>query len=434
MTTARSTSTGRRPCETDSLAARLADPEDVRRRHQLPPWWAQSLAAGALGAALLHVHRARTGRAGWHTAHTWLAFAARRPIDDGPGSHLHYGAPALAYVLHHASAEHLDTDRPGRYARALEILDARTALLTRARVDAAHRRIDRGDNPALAEFDAIRGLTGLGALWLRRDPSGPQLRAVLEYLVRLTEPLPAPDGRQRPGWWTHLAPNGRRTPEFPDGHANNGLSHGIAGPLALLALAARAGHRVQGQDTALRRILAWYDDCQRTENGHVGSGHSAAGRDWWPYWITDPGLGDVETGPGRPSWCYGTPGVARAQHLAGLALDDEHRIRAAESALLTTLGDPHLARRLDNLGLCHGLAGALVIARRAAADSTSRRLTAHAADLHQLAADLATERAADLGTTAVEPGLFDGAAGVALALDDAATPNGQEWDACLLTS
>jgi hypothetical protein len=406
----------------DRIAANLADPEDVYRRLRLNAWWVQSLATGALGAALLHVHRASTGRAGWRTAHTWLAVAAARSVDDGPGSHLHYGAPALAYVLHHASADHPETGRTRRYARALETLDARIALLTRARVDAAHRRIDRGDTPALGEFDAIRGLTGLGALWLRRDPTGPQLRAILEYLVRLTEPSPDPDGRPRPGWWTHLAPNGHRTPEFPDGHANNGLSHGIAGPLALLALTLRAGHHVPGHDTALRRILDWYDTCQHTHHPQPGDPQV-----WWPYWTTN--LADPRTGPGRPSWCYGTPGIARAQQLAGIALDDPHRIHTAETALHAAITAPDLIRTLDNPGLCHGLAGALLITRRAAADSTSRRLRDHVTRLRQVTAE-----AADLGSSLGEPGLFDGLAGIALALDDEATLHGQEWDACLLTS
>jgi len=413
----------------DRIAADLTDPEDVRRRHRLPAWWAQSLATGALGPALLHVHRARAGRAGWRTAHTWLAAAAGTAVDDGPSSHLHYGAPALAYVLHHASTDHPDTDRSDRYARALTTLDARITLLTRARVDAAHRRIDRSDTPALGEFDAIRGLTGLGALWLRRDPTGPQLHAILEYLVRLTEPLPGPAGRSRPGWWTHLAPNGRRTPEFPDGHANNGLSHGIAGPLALLALTAQAGHRVPGHDTAMRRILDWYDTYQRTDNRHVEEG-----RIWWPYWTTDPHPADTGTGPGRPSWCYGTPGIARAQQLAGIALDDPHRIRTAETALHAAITAPDLIRTLDNPGLCHGLAGALLITRRAATNSTHRRLHDQAAHLQQSTTGFVT----DLPTAPAEPGLFDGLAGtalaLALALDEDTTPHGQEWDACLLIS
>lgn len=405
----------------DRIADDLAEPEDVQRRYRPPDWWPQSLAGGALGVALLHVERARTGRAGWRTAHAWLAFAAAAgPVDDGPDSHLHYGAPALAYVLHHAT-----TDNPGRYARALDVLDARIAATTTARVDAAHRRVDTGRTPALCEFDAIRGLTGLGAYWLRRDPTGPHLRRILGYLVRLTEPLPAPNPAEQPGWWTHLAPNGRRTPEFPDGHANNGLSHGIAGPLALLSLAALADLHVPGHTRAIQRILDWLDTHQHRENEHV----------WWPYWTSAlnpypsrPRRGDVRAG--RPSWCYGTPGIARAQQLAGLALDDPTRTRAAESALLTTITAPDLPARLDNPGLCHGIAGALLITRRAAADSTGHRLSEQSRQLpHLIEADPAIARSQP-GTAL---GLLDGPPGIALALDDNTLP-GPGWDACLLTS
>ena len=96
----------------------------MRQRYQPPTWWTQSLANGALGVALLHVERARTERASWATALAWLTHTAAAPVDDGPDSHLHYGAPALAYVLHHASTDTTvapgrgSARRTGRYARA----------------------------------------------------------------------------------------------------------------------------------------------------------------------------------------------------------------------------------------------------------------------------------------------------------------------------
>lgn len=398
------------PSLADRIAAHLDDPAQVARRHRPDRCWRQSLASGALGIALLHVERARTDRAPWTTAHTWLRYAATGPVDDGPGSHLHYGAPALAMVLHHAA--HCDHRR---YGRALDALDTRIALITTARVDHAHRRIDTGQTPALAEFDAIRGLTGLGAFWHRRDPSGPALRAVLSYLVRLTEDLP--DGR--PGWWTHLAPDGRQSPQFPDGHANNGLAHGIAGPLALLALTHRDGIQVAGHADAIRRILGWFDQHEH------GDDHDR----WWPYWTTPSP--DRATRPGRPSWCYGTTGIARAQQLAGLALADTTRTRAAEATLHATLTAPGLAEQLNDVGLCHGTAGALLIARRAAADAPTRSFgTAVVALQQQVENDPRTTAATDPGA-AVD--LLDGAAGIALALDDS-TPTGPGWDTCLLTS
>ncbi len=59
---------------------------------------------------------------------------------------------------------------PGTYQDALERLDKVITADARARVDAAHARIDAGRLPTLAEFDVIRGLTGIGSYLLRRDP------------------------------------------------------------------------------------------------------------------------------------------------------------------------------------------------------------------------------------------------------------------------
>ena len=98
-------------------------------------------------------------------------------------------------------------------------LDTSTAAVTRRRLDEAHACIDRGDRPALAEFNLIRGLAGLGAYHLQRNPHHDITRAVLFYLVRLTEPLPGrADGL--PGWWTDLAPTGHASPDFTAGHGN----------------------------------------------------------------------------------------------------------------------------------------------------------------------------------------------------------------------
>lgn len=154
-------------------------------------------------------------------AHTWPAAAADGDISAGPKPHCSSAPPALAFAVHAAA------DRPGRYERALESLDIRVAAVTRRRLDQAHARIDRGDCPALAELDLINGLTGLGAHLLRRDPNGDLIRQVLAYLVRLTEPLGAKD---LPGWWTDLAPTGRRSTDLPGGHGNFGMAHGISGP------------------------------------------------------------------------------------------------------------------------------------------------------------------------------------------------------------
>lgn len=367
------------------------------------------MGTGAVGVAMLHIERAAAGLGGWEVAHAWLSTACDGDISAGPRATLFFGAPALAFAVHGAA------DRPGRYERALESLDARVATVTRRRIDQAHARIDRGDCPALAEFDLISGLTGLGAHLLRRDSNGALIRPILAYLVRLTEPLGAED---LPGWWTDQAPTGHRFTGLPGGHGNFGMAHGVSGPLALLSLTMRRGIVVDGQVEAIKRICLWLDAWQ--QNHDTGP--------WWPETIT---LEEIRLGrpkrtrPMRPSWCYGTPGLARAQQLAGQATADTHRQCLAEQALIGCLTDREQLRRITGSSLCHGWAGLFQTAWRSAADAHAPELTARLQDLTDL-------------LLAPEPpgravGLLEGSTGLALALSTAAAgPPASHWDTCLL--
>ncbi len=399
-----------------AIAERLADPHAIRtadngggggRRRP------QSLAGGAAGIALLHIERARAGPGDWTTAHAWLSAAARDDLSAGPNASLFFGAPTLAFVTHAAA------DRPGKLTRALANLDTSSAAVTRRRLDEAHARIDRGGRPALAEFDLIRGLAGLGAYHLQRNPHHDITRAVLCYLVRLTEPLPdRTDGL--PGWWTDLAPTGHASPDFPAGHGNFGMSHGIAGPLALLSLALRRGVVVDGHTDAITRTCTWLDAWQQEHR--CGP--------WWPGIIT---VDEVHKEHGqqpslpRPSWCYGTPGLARAQQLAGLATGDTARQRTAQTAMLGCLRDPEQLARIIDSGLCHGMAGLFQTTWRMAADAHTPDI---AAELPRLSARLLTQ----LRSAPEETEFLDGHAGIALALHTAGTNTAPlaHWDACLL--
>jgi len=266
----------------DSIAAALGRPGPAPAGHP------QSLSRGATGVALLHIERAAAGRASWETAHAWLTTAARGDLIGNTNATLYFGTPALAFAFHTAA------DRPGKYQRVLAALDASVATIIRRRLDQAHARIDRAVRPALAEFDLINGLTGLGAYLLRRDPRGDLLHQVLAYLTRLTQPLP---GQDLPGWWTSQAPAGRRPAGQGGGHGNLGLAHGIAGPLALLSLATRRGICIDGQLEAIAAVCTWLDIWQQ-------KGHGAT---WWPETITldEARSGNTaQAGPLRPSWCY----------------------------------------------------------------------------------------------------------------------------------
>jgi len=230
-----------------------------------------------------------------------------------------------------------------------------------------------------------------------------------------------------PGWWSGVDPGGQHSDDFPGGHANTGMAHGIGGPLALLSLAARRGVTVPGQADSIGRICTWLD-CWR-QDGVTGA--------WWPYWVTRREIREGTTerrGPSRPSWCYGTAGLARAQQLAALATGDIARQQSAEQALLHALTDPgQLAATTDN-SLCHGYAGLLQIAGRASADALTPELSACVPGLVRAISANGSRRSTP--ARGEDAGLLEGASGTALALHaaEAGPPPLSGWDACLLVN
>ncbi|GGS15135.1 hypothetical protein GCM10010269_62930 [Streptomyces humidus] len=377
------------------------------------PGWGQSLYSGAAGVALLHAVRARVGEEDPDALRPWAAAMVKGPIQAAPEAcGLYVGAAAVAYVL---SFSHTNTA-----ARALATLDRHVADVTRHRLGQAHARIDRGALPTLGEYDLISGLTGLGAYHLHRGHKT-ELRDTLAYLVRLTEPIII-DARPLPGWWTSDSPDLRPSRRWPGGHGNLGLAHGIAGPLALLATALRHGHTVPGQTRAITQICDWLDHWRTGTGSHT----------WWPGLITrdEHRRGKLQSpGPTRPSWCYGTPGIARAQQLAGLALGDRDRQRQAEQALAGCLADDRQLAQLTDASLCHGWAGLIQTVSRASADAIDDELAASLPHLHARLDEHLGQSGLPHGA-----GLMDGTAGIHLVRLTAPvnTALTVPWDRCML--
>jgi hypothetical protein len=397
---------------TDALTAacaRLADPSivgpspDGRTRPQ-------SLAGGAAGIALLHIERAICGHGDEATAHRWIRAACSEPVSVGRNADPFHGAPALAFMLH--------TARPlGGYHRAFASLDDATTNLTRQRLAAAHARIDRREPLTMYEFDLVHGLTGLALYHLHAHPDHPVSGELVAYLTRITEPLD--HETTKPPWWLTSGLAGTPDADFPHGHGNLGAAHGISAVIAALAYAILHGHDTAAARTALAALCAWIDRHRQGEDA----------RPWWPGYVA-PGSAPRRH---RPSWCYGTPGIARPQQLAGLALRDTARQQQAEHAMHAVLTDTSQRQRLPEIGLCHGKAGLLQAAARMASASTDPQRSAHlTAQLHGLAAELAVQVAADADG---DPELMNGVAGAALALHTTTTGTpATTWDAFLALS
>ncbi|RKT19327.1 lanthionine synthetase-like protein [Streptomyces sp. 1114.5] len=272
-------------------------------------------------------------------------------------------------------------------------------------------------------LDLSSGLTGSGAVLLDRT---------LDRQDGRTED-PAAAERLHAA----LTDLGRRVAAFPG--ESPGMAHGPAGPLALLSLALSAGVEVPGQRAAVHRALERLLEHRRDD-------------DWGPDWHL---TGDRDAGPdGRSvpaSWCHGGPGIARALWLAGTALDDAPLRELARDTLLAALRRPPGLRRVDGRpGLCHGLAGLLLITLRFARDAGERGDPVAPA-FRQAAGSLADrlidrldgpdgpdglERLddRDARAPALTPGLLDGAAGVLLVLLAATTRVPPGWDRALLLS
>ncbi|WP_261808867.1 lanthionine synthetase C family protein [Nonomuraea sp. C10] len=324
---------------------------------------------------------------------------------------LWFGAPALAFAM-------ATTAPSGRYRTALRKLDASVTMIVKGRLAAAHARLAAVERPSRDEFDLVRGMTGLGAHLLRRDPQGLLFREVLAYLVKLTQPLPGDEARtELPGWWTTDLPLARPPADFHGGFADHGMAHGIAGPLALLATSMRRGLTVEGHAEAIERICLWLDRWR--QEGPTGP--------WWPERVN---IGEhldarpARHGPARPSWCYGTPGIARALQLAGIATGDHARWQRAELALAACLSDPAQLSRIRGPALCHGWAGLLATVWHATVDDSTGELATHLPRLLTTLLDHADQAEHD--------GLIEGRAGIALVLHTMTVGTSDDWQVCLL--
>jgi hypothetical protein len=327
-----------------------------------------------------------------------------------------------------------------RYPRLLDRLDHAICI----RTIAAARSIRGRQGISFAEFDAISGLSGVGAYLLcRRDRPGAMmaLSSAVEGLVDLLS-----EGDGLPRWYTpaHLLGDEQARKYCPYGDLNFGLAHGIPGPLALLSLAHMAGVPAPGLADAIARTADWL--CENRFD-------DAWGINWpsvLPLVQTDtadggrleaPSVRSAPDGPSRCAWCYGSPGIARALWLAGEALDREDYRELAVSAMQAVFLRPIAVRRIDSPTFCHGVAGLLAIALRFHHDMGG---TAFSDEIGVLVQQLLEAYQPDslLGFRHLETrdnqmdqaGLLEGAPGVALALLASATSAEPTWDRLFLLS
>jgi hypothetical protein len=440
-----------------------------RSTHWIPYTISQGYAGlallwNALDAAFPDEHWDRVGR-------DHLELAARGAETFGtPPLGLFSGLSGLAFAAAQSSRQGV------RYRRMLAALDAVICPQATACADALSRDQREPDGVTVGDFDVISGLSGVGAYLLcRRDHAEAAAAAVLTTaatasatpaatasaataaaqaaapatsLSRVVESLVAlAAAREVPRWHTpaRLTWDEGMAKVYPHGNLNCGLAHGIPGPLAFLSLASHAGVAMPGLSDAIARLAQWLCDNRCDDGWGIN----------WPTAVPLEAVADAEgtmrlrvgsardapDGSSRGAWCYGSPGIARALWLAGEALDrDDYRATAVD-AMDAVFRRPIPTRRIDSATFCHGVAGLLQIALRFAHDTSlprfaeeSRTLADQLLESYRPDSLLAFRNLETTGHEIDQPGLLDGAPGVALVLLAAATDVEPSWDRLFLLS
>ncbi|WP_163505325.1 lanthionine synthetase LanC family protein [Fodinicola acaciae] len=283
-------------------------------------------------------------------------------------------------------------------------------------------RINTADT---TDFDVIKGTAGVTRYLLHR--ADPGVRAHVRALIRHAQPKKI-DGCAVPGW---LLPGNALTLSRNDRDEvttglDLGLAHGIAGSLACLAIAADNGvdeaGLVEAIDTIATWLAGWY-------------GRSATGN--WPMAVRleEEIAGGPADSPDRAAWCYGTPGIAAALHLAAAAVDRPEWSALAATALDKLCANSADLAPVDGTGLCHGWAGLLHIVRLVDNGPVADELASRIVESYDDQESFGFRYDGTHGRAPRDiPGLLGGAAGTAAALLAYATgePPRTGWDKALL--
>jgi hypothetical protein len=410
----------------------------VQTKYPRPTWAPYALSEGYAGLALLwsYLDSCFVGE-NWDVKgreHLALAVRGAEAASEVPLGLLS-GLSGLAF-----SASQLS--RQGtRYRRLLSTLDD---VIVRKTFALAASLRERRNGLGVDEFDAISGLSGVIAYLLCRTNEPGVTNALHDSILALESILDEGDGL--PAWYTPRASlwDDEQRAVYPNGNLNCGLAHGIPGPLAVLSLGLRAGLSTPGLPEAITKIVDWL--CDNRSDDDWGVNWPTAVAIAQPPASLDSGVTAdrvpiIAGAPSRCAWCYGSPGVARAVWLAGDALDRDDYRALAVSAMEAVFRRPVIERHIDSPTFCHGVAGLLAVALRFANDTGAdvfidgaRALVEQLIGSYRPESLLGFRNLEFAGHEVDQPGLLDGAAGVAIVLLAAATSVEPTWNRAFLLS
>jgi lantibiotic modifying enzyme len=284
---------------------------------------------------------------------------------------------------------------------------------------------------AVADYDLISGVVGLGVYALQRVPRRDAVAAI-ESAVGLLEERARHDD-DGIAWFTPptALPAGSRD-IYRDGYFNLGVAHGLAGVVAFLAGVVSALPATPKAVDLLEGSVAWL----------LAREQKDADASLFPAVVTPSGKSERS----RTAWCYGDAGTAAALALAGAALQSAAlRKEALRIALAVARRAPEACGVRDAC-LCHGAAGLGHVLNRLAQELGDEELAdaARAWFGRTLAMRVpgtgvggfrSYRTGQDVAARWLDhPGMLAGAAGVALALLAAMGDVPPAWDRAFLLS
>jgi lantibiotic modifying enzyme len=378
------------------------------------PWYPMQLAEQALFNAYLGF--ADLGERHFDLSSQFLERAIDAVAETPMRPSLYSGFVGVAWVLEHLQSHELSSVEE----------DGSEDTDPNEQVDEVLREY-LSDGPWNETYDLISGLVGIGVYLSDRMPrpiAKEGFDHVVSHLTRLAKPM-----ESGVTWWTpseQLMPETRK--EYPQGHANLGVAHGVPAAIVLLAEAG-ASNVGSGAAALFSRSLSWFLSQRSSDSTESNFGYNfAAGRQWQP---------------ARAAWCYGDPGIAAALLGAARRLNDGGLEREALEIGLRAALRPAESCGVVDAPLCHGAAGLGHLYNRIFQATGDRRFLDAALRWVESALEMKRDGEGIGGYQTWRPGeggwtsdrsLLAGATGVALALLAAATPVEPSWDRLLLAS
>lgn len=216
------------------------------------------------------------------------------------------------------------------------------------------------NNLQICHYDCITGLSGILNYFIHtsaeRDDHKAIIKDVLGYLLKITE-RKLVNGKIVPGWHIRRENQIREDEKvrFKNGNFDFGISHGIAGPLAVMSMAYQKGYRIEGQKEAILSIVEEYERLSL----HFKDYTLWQGQYSFENYLQSQQ--DPIMNSNRMSWCYGSIGILRSIKLAGFTLESQELIEWEQKNIYKIAAMLSKDYLLNSPIICHGYAGLMTL-------------------------------------------------------------------------